>query len=179
MKNYIADLYAQIAQKDAEKAKIQAMIDDLTAKQETARDKQKAALANNDNAAYLDAFREIKEYETQIEGNKSLLKAKQGSGFTSSEVGESWSKTVAEFENGRRKDVADYQKAKRALAMQFLDLCRGQRVMNEMRNDAMSLIDPPGSMILGAVPSVERNNRDAYTYFKDIFDEIGISIFDL
>ena len=179
MKNYIEELYAKIAQKDAERAKIQATIDNLTSRQEKARSKQKTALASDDNAAYLDAFREIKECEAEIEGSKDLLKAKQGIGFSPREVNESWSKTVAEFEHDRKKAVADYQKAKRALAMQFLDLCRGQRVMNELRNDATSLIEPHGSLILGSVPTVERDNKAAYNFFKDIFEEIGVNLFDL
>lgn len=181
MKNFIDELQQKVAQKEVERDQVQRKIEDLNEQIEKARERQKAALAAKDNAAYMDAFREIKDYETQIEGLKSLMGDMRNTGMDQREVALAWDKTKAEFEHDRRKAVAEYQKAKRALAKQFLEMHRAEKMMADIKQEAERLKDHSSNLtvMLADVSAIENNAKSTYNYFKDVFDEMGLSFFDI
>ena len=164
MNNYIADLFKRISEQENAKAKIQFHIDELTEKKEKVQEKQQAALKDSDNAAYMAAFREIKEIETEIEGNKALLKAKKGEGVTIEELRQAWDKTVAEYvaDEDRQRAVNDYLKAKQQLAEKFKALCQDDDRLNMMKHDLIFLAE--GKLFLGDVPEFDAK-RTANVFF--------------
>lgn len=182
MKNTtINDLKKKIEMKQAEESAIQVKIDELSSALEHSVQKKEVALSSNNNAEYITAHQEYKRIADEIEALKSMLKDKQAKRVNSAEISSAWANTVAEFESDRARAVKEYQRGKEALAMKYLEFCRAENRLNELRAEAHTLLDPSLNEFLNLpdVPRVEKNRRNANTFFQKELNDLGFSQEDL
>lgn len=176
MKNYIDDLNEKIESKKREEIALQSKIDSLISQKNETESQRQKALSDNDNEAYLTAYRKIKDLGDQIGELESLLKAKQASRINAEEVRVAWNKTLESFETDRKKKIKEYKKAKSYLAKLLIELCSEENKMRNMRSYAMSLGGlSEGSGRIDNVTEVEPARRLAFQFLAEERRSLGIS----